>query len=389
MVASWGITDRRLVLASACGLTADILACPRWPVWSADAFAASDSSQLDRMIGEMIVMGFWGADPTSPGARAISSWLQDGIVGGVIFFEDNLRSPEAATNLIRTFREAAGESIPLLCLDQEGGLVARLRPERGFEPLPAARSVGTLSRRAAEALYGRTARELRRLGFNMNLGPVVDLALNPENPVIERLGRSFGIDPEVVVDHAKAFIDAHRHHRVLTVLKHFPGQGSAEADTHRSLANITKTWSREELRPFSELIEQGYADTVMVGHLIHADLTEPDRPASLSSRAVQGLLRTTLGYEGVVVSDDMQMGAVTQIFQPDDRIVFGIEAGVDLFIYANREHPDSQMPGRFHRVVKTAVESERIQRDRIQESVRRISTLKQSINLERQGSKNQ
>jgi beta-glucosidase-like glycosyl hydrolase len=152
MVVAWGTADRRLVLASAFGLTVDILACPRWSVWPADAFTASDSRQLDRMIGEMIVMGFWGADPTSTGARAISSWLQDGIVGGVIFFEDNLRSPEAATNLIHTFREAAGESIPLLCLDQEG-LVARLRPEHGFEPLPAARSVGTLSRRAAEALH--------------------------------------------------------------------------------------------------------------------------------------------------------------------------------------------------------------------------------------------
>jgi beta-N-acetylhexosaminidase len=118
----------------------------------------------------------------------------------------------------------------------------------------------------------------------------------------------------------------------------------------------------------------------MVGHLIHADLTEPDRPASLSPHAVQGLLRTTLGYDGVVVSDDMQMGALTKVFQPDERILFGIEAGVDLFIYSNRQHSDPQMPKRFHRVVQTAVESERIQRGHVQESARRISILKQWLN---------
>jgi beta-N-acetylhexosaminidase len=147
----------------------------------------------------MVVMGFSGDHPASPGAKAISTWLRDGLVGGVIFFEDNLGSPGAAIDLIHAFREAAGESIPLLCLDQEGGAVARLRPERGFEPLPAARSVGTLSRQATEALYDRAARELHRLGFNTNLGPVVDLASNLENPVIERLGRSFGADAELVV----------------------------------------------------------------------------------------------------------------------------------------------------------------------------------------------
>jgi beta-N-acetylhexosaminidase len=125
-------------------------------------------------------------------------------------------------DLIQAFRQAAGRSIPLLCLDQEGGAVARLRAERGFEPLPPERSVGTLSRRAADALYNRTARELHRLGFNANLGPVVDLAVNPDNPVIEELGRSFGANPEMVIEYAKAFIDAHRRNHILTSLSTSP-----------------------------------------------------------------------------------------------------------------------------------------------------------------------
>jgi beta-N-acetylhexosaminidase len=204
--------------------------------------------------------------------------------------------------------------------------------------------------------------------------------------VIGGLGRSFGTNPAMVIEYAKAFIDAHRRNNILTALKHFPGQGSAFVDTHRSLARITATWTRNELRPFSELIAVSYGDMVMAGHLVHADLTEPGRAASLSPRAVQGMLRTTLGYDGVVVADDMQMVAITRSFPPDEAILLGIEAGVDLFIFSNRQHPDPQMPGRFHRVAKAAIESERVQRARIDESVRRISKLKRSVGMERESS---
>jgi len=299
-------------MASTFWMAADIFARPRLSPRKVTTSAPLHTLSLDRMIGEMIVVGFWGSDPTSSGARTISSWLHDGLVGGVIFFEDNLRSPKAAIDLMQAFREAAGGLKPFLCVDQEGGAVARLRAERGFEPLPAARSVATLSCRAAEALYNRTARELNRLGFNLNLGPVVDLALNPDNPAIEGLGRSFGARPEIVIEYAKVFIEAHRRNHILTALKHFPGEGSANVDTHHSLARVTEIWSPRELRPFSELIADGGADMVMVGHVVHANITEPGRPASLSPRAVQGLLRTKLGYDGAIVSDDMQMGAARQ-----------------------------------------------------------------------------
>src|SRR5260221_12332695 len=147
MAVSENSIDRRLVLSAVFGLAASMVARPRSAFGRTETSTASDSTSLDQMIGEMIVMGFWGSDPTSPGARAISSWLRDGLVGGVIFFEDNLPSPHAATDFIEAFREAAGESTPFLCLDQEGGAVARLRPERGFERLPAAKLVGTLSHR--------------------------------------------------------------------------------------------------------------------------------------------------------------------------------------------------------------------------------------------------
>jgi beta-N-acetylhexosaminidase len=119
---------------------------------------------------------------------------------------------------------------------------------------------------------------------------------------------------------------------------------------------------------------------IMVAHLVHAELTEPGRPASLSPKAVQGLLRHQLNYQGLVVADGMQMGALRRFFTPDEAILLGIEAGVDLFIFTNREHPDAQMPQRFHRVVQAAIAGGRLTAARIGESHRRIAALERSLN---------
>jgi beta-N-acetylhexosaminidase len=337
---------------------------------------------LDGEIAQMLIMGFVGADTTSVGARAIATWLRSRLIGGVIFFEDNLPSPQQARSLTRLFRDAAAPSIPFLCVDQEGGAISRLRPERGFQPLPSAHSVSGRSPKEAERLYERTARELNRLGFNVNFGPVVDLALNRNNSVIEGLGRSYGKDPSAVIAYAKAFIRAHRRNHILTALKHFPGHGSTSTDSHRSLPVITGVWRKEELRPFAELARGGYADMIMAGHLVHDRLSGPGRPASLSAAAIQGLLRHALGYRGVVVTDDMQMGALAR-FGLDERILLGIEAGCDLFIYSNRLSPDRQMPWRFHRVISEAITRGRLTRARIERSAELIRHLKLCLGNER------
>lgn len=367
--------DRRNLLVTALGALGG--SCCPWQV-SAEPSNSSLVS-LDQMIGQMIVMGFKGAEANAPGAQALAGWLRNGLVGGVIFSDANLASPQDAERLTRFFRSAATPSVPFLCVDQEGGAVVRLRAERGFEPLPAAKVVATTSLQNAELFYERTAGELRRLGFNVNFGPVVDLALNSDNPIIEALGRSYGADPDTVVKYAKAFINAHRRNHILTTLKHFPGHGSASIDSHLSLPNVTGVWRRDELRPFAELTRGGFADMVMVGHLMHDQLTGPGRPASLSAAAIQGLLRERLGYAGVAVSDDMQMGALRHFFAPDECILLGVEAGIDLFIYNNRDHPDPQMPGRFHRVVEAAIDSGRLKRARIELSFRRLRSLKQRV----------
>jgi beta-N-acetylhexosaminidase len=375
MTRSCFLLDRRNLLVTTLGA----LSCIGTP-WPASAgVIRTDRVSLDQMIGQMIVMGFKGAEPTSPGATAIADWLRKGLIGGVIFFDVNIESPQEAMRFTRLFREAAAPIVPFLCIDQEGGAVVRLRPENGFAPLPSAQSIAETSVQNAEAVYERSASEIHHFGFNVNFGPVVDLAINTDNHIIEALGRSYGADPDVVIKYAKAFINAHRRNHVLTAIKHFPGHGSTSVDSHLALPDITGIWRRDELRPFAELARGGYADMVMVGHLVHAELTGAGRPATLSALAVQGLLRDKLGYAGVAISDDMQMGALRRFFSPDECILLGIEAGLDLFLYTNRDYPDPEMPGRFHRVVKAALDSGRLKPARIDASYRRIKRLKGSI----------
>ena len=315
-------------------------------------------------------MGFWGSEPNAPGAQSTIALLQSGTIGGVVFFEDNVVSPDSIRKLTRAFHEAAKPIPPFLCVDQEGGSVARLRPERGFQPLPAAKAMASTYPSMVVNYFDRTARELYILGFNVNFAPVVDLLLNMDNPVIARLDRSFGSNPSTVVKFARMFIESHRRHNVLTAIKHFPGHGSTAIDSHRALPDITDVWQPEELKPFAELISERMADMVMVGHLVHRDFTGEGLPATLSAKAIEGLLRGSLGYDGVVISDDMQMSALREHFDPDESIVL---------VFLNREHPDPEMPGRFSRVLRAAIDSRRITVQRIDESVRRILTLKQKL----------
>lgn len=371
---------RRDFLSSSLGLAGGILAGYSSRADPTATKVASNPT-LDEMIGRMVILGFWGSNPTAPGVQAVADWLKRGLIGGVIFFEDNLPSPSSAEQLTKLFRAAAKPATPFLCVDQEGGVVSRLRADRGFEPLPEALSITTTTPRNASLYYDRTANELHRLGFNANLGPVVDLNLNPKSRIIEGLGRSFGSDPATVVEFAKSFIESHHKNGIITAIKHFPGHGSTSLDSHQSLPDISDVWQKQELQPFAELIHAGMVDMVIVGHLVHRDLTGAGQPATLSSRAITGLLRGELGYSGVIVSDDMQMGAIRDRFSPEESIVLGVQAGIDLFIYSNREHADPKMPDRFVSVVRTAIKTGQLSSQRIEESDRRIRALKDKFHI--------
>ncbi len=280
----------------------------------------------------MLVAGFPGRAPApdDPIMRAI----RDEGLGGVILFARNIESPAQLRELTATLRQAAGERTLLIAIDQEGGAVARLNRDNGFPATPTAAKVG----RRNDPEYARQvgtaiAQNLAQAGINLNLAPVVDLNVNPANPSIGALGRSFSDDPDVVVAMAGELITGLHAGAVLTTLKHFPGLGSATGDTDREFVDITATWTETELEPFRRLISAGKADLVMVSNAFNGQL-DLRNPASLSAPTLN-LLRDDLGWDGVAITDDLMAGALTDNYSADEVLRRAIRAGNDLLLLAN------------------------------------------------------
>ena len=212
----------------------------------------------------------------------------------------------------------------------------------------------------------RAAQELAGLGFNVNFGPVVDLNLNPASPTIGRRGRSYAADPDMVILYARQFIAAHAEAGVLTVAKHFPGHGSARNDPHSEVVDISKTWQEDELLPYKNLIGGELLDMIMVGHLIAPEFSDPDNtPASLSRRAIEEGLRTRLGFDGLVITDDLNMAAIQKRYSTEQAAVMAVAAGADLLIVANKGRPDPMAADRIIDAIAEAVAEGRISAEQV------------------------
>jgi len=332
------------------------------------------------------MVGFRGT--TLDQAPAIAAALAAGELGAIILFDrdgitgaagKNIVSPEQLVALTSDLRTAAlagptGQEL-LIAVDQEGGVVARLNPSNGY---PATESQADLG--AAEDLDHTTdvailtAITLNGAGIDMNLAPVVDLDLNPDNPAIGALDRSFSADPDAVIAQAAAMIEAQGGAGVKCVIKHFPGEGSAAGNTDDGVVDVTATWTDVELEPFRALIAAGLPAGVMVGH-IRNDRLDPDHPASLSAPTVTGLLRDELGWDGVVVSDDLQAHAISQEYGADEAIALAIEAGVDLLLFANQQVYDADIVEHVIATIAGFVGSGRISEARLDQSVDRVEAL--------------
>ncbi len=255
-------------------------------------------------------------------------------------------------------------------------MVARLSPQWGFPATHSAKALGDrndpkFTRDVSRAL----AQTLSNAGVNLNLAPVVDLNVNPNNPVIGRFERSFSADPDIVTEQALSFIEGHHDAGVLTTLKHFPGHGSSTADSHKGFVDVTNLWSRTELEPFRNVIASGKADAVMTAHIFNSNL-DPDYPATLSKATITGLLREELGFDGVVITDDMQMGAIRDFYGFEAAVELTINAGADIVAVSNNLTYEDGLEGRTFAAIRDAVLAGRISRDRIDESFRRIMALK-------------
>ena len=255
---------------------------------------APADKRVDAMIGQMIMVGFLGDNERDPGVKAVRDQLAKGIVGGVVLYPENIGSPKELRTLTAFLRNAKSSMVPFIAVDQEGGKVQRLTGRNGHRYFPSAWSVGRNPSYAvgdsAEKLYASMAADEAQAGFNLNFGPVVDLNVNPANPVIGQRDRSFSADPNTVTALARAFILAHRNADIVTVAKHFPGHGSSRVDSHKALADVSESWREIELEPYRALAKDGLLDAVMLGHLYHPTFSDGAKlPASLSGRAVRAL----------------------------------------------------------------------------------------------------
>jgi beta-N-acetylhexosaminidase len=341
----------------------------------------ADGPGLEKQIGQMLMIGFPGTTADQPWPAHVARLIKHGKIGGVLLFERNVTSPRQLKRLTGAFKSASPHLLPLIAIDQEGGRVQRLNEKNGFQTTPSARELaGRNDPSAALESYRKMATQLARAGINVNFGPVVDLAVNPDNYVINRKARAYGANPQVVNRFAGLFVRAHRQAGLMTAAKHFPGHGSSAKDTHKDLADISASWRARELEPFAYMIRQARVDMVMVGHLVHKRLTgATGLPASLSPRAIQHHLRKKLGFSGLVVSDDMEMKAITRYFGFEDAVVRAVAAGTDILVISNAAHPDKAIAARAIKAISLAVLTGRIPRARIDGAYARIMAAKRRL----------
>jgi beta-N-acetylhexosaminidase len=316
-------------------------------------------------VGQLFMPTIPGATP-APGAAVIRRYH----LGGVIYFPENLRTPRQTAELSNGLQGAAMKSgVPLLIsTDEEQGPVSRLPYITRF---PANKSLASTAhpdddvRTAARV----TGEELRAVGINQDLAPDADVNVNPRNPVIGV--RSFGADPQKVAHFVGVAVDAYRATGVAATAKHFPGHGDTATDSHTGLPVIThsmKTWERLDAPPFKAAIAH-HVDAIMTAHIVVPGLDDSGDPATMSKAVLSGLLRDKLGYDGVVITDSLQMAGATMKYGAQEAAVRAVRAGADMLLMP----PDI---GRAYNAVLAAVRSGRIPQSRLDQAVTRIVRMK-------------
>ncbi|MEO1255441.1 MAG: glycoside hydrolase family 3 N-terminal domain-containing protein [Bacteroidota bacterium] len=355
-------------------------------IFAYTAYSKTDppADTIDVMIGQMIMIGIGDFDIVDE-SKSIFKEIKEGKVGGVVLYEKNIlfESPKAELALlVETLQKNA--TIPLfVSIDEEGGLVSRMKTRYGFPRNVSAQYLGDIDDLDSTRYYAaQTASLLNSFGINMNYAPVVDVNLNPKNPVIGKIKRSYSSDYTKVIVQAHEVIKEHDKNDVIPVLKHFPGHGSSRSDTHLGLTDVTETWQLEEMYPYRALIDSGIVKAVMTAHIVNKTLDATKNPATLSKKIVTDMLRDFLGFEGVIISDDMQMGAIDNEYGLREAIRLSIEAGVDMLMFANNVLDYNMVTAStVHAIIKDLLFEGIITRDRIYQSYSRIMKLKSEIGI--------
>ncbi|MCH5247510.1 MAG: glycoside hydrolase family 3 protein [Muribaculaceae bacterium] len=350
----------------------------------AKAVEKLERDSLERLAARMLIVGFKGDVITSD--NPVVSYLKDTKVGGIILFDidltgtrklgsRNITGREQLQQLTDSLRHIAGYPV-VITADQEGGLVQRLKPQYGYEAVPSAKTIGKIGNVDTTYYWGTVmAKQLKEAGINLNLAPEVDIHKD-DCPVIGKLDRSYSIDPDSVALHATVTIDAFHDNGVKVTLKHFPGHGSATADSHYGLTDVTNTWNESELIPFKTLIDLDKADAIMTAHIFNRNL-DPDYPATLSKKIITDLLRDQLNYDGVVITDDLYMQGIIDNYSIEEALTLAINAGADMIIVGNNITTgfEADRPAKLVKIIADAVESGDIDVARLQEANLRIDEL--------------
>jgi beta-N-acetylhexosaminidase len=318
-------------------------------------------------IGQLFMVGFLGTSVPPD----LAAFLKDYKPGGVILFSRNLESIEQIVQLTNDLQRCSTKSPLLISIDQEGGRVSRL--PKGFTIFPPCEIIGQChSGELAYAAAATIAKELRAVGINMNMAPVLDVNSNPDNPVIG--DRAFGSSADIVSEMGLITASGLQDSKVVACGKHFPGHGDTNADSHKELPVVEALRERleaVEFPPFRRAAAAGIA-SMMTAHVLYKTL-DAQFPATLSPAIITHLLREQMGYEGVVLTDDLEMHAIIDHYGPGDAAVRAFLAGCDMLLICKER--DREIAA--FEAVEKAVASGTIDMARLDQSVARIQRIKQ------------
>lgn len=331
-----------------------------------------DQMSIDEKIGQLIFAGISGTTITAETKSLIHNYH----VGGIILFANNLETPEQSLKLLNQIKaENSQNNVPIfLGVDQEGGRVERLP---NLHKLPSSQEIAAKDQKEISYDIGQLlAKQVASFGFNLNFAPVLDVNSNPNNPVIG--DRSFGDRAEIVSEFGIQTMKGLQSENIITVVKHFPGHGDTDVDSHLELPKVNK--NLEELHdlefiPFKAAIEEG-ADIVMTAHILLPQI-DPEYPSSMSKKVVTEILREQLEFDGVIITDDMTMQAITNHFEIGEAAVNAIKAGTDIILMAHNYDGLLSVV----QSLQVAVANGEITEERLNESVRRVIQLKQDYGL--------
>jgi beta-N-acetylhexosaminidase len=333
----------------------------------ADVEALLKKLTVDQKVGQLMMVGFGGL-VLDPKIEALVKGRQ---VGGICMFKRNISDPAQVARLNDALRALMAPAIPpFIAVDQEGGNVVRIAD--GVTVLPGNMALGaTRSSKLAFEAGKAQGEDLRRLGFNMNLAPVLDVNLNPRNPVIGI--RSFGDQAPLVSQMGSDFVRGQQEANIATVAKHFPGHGAVDADSHKGLPVLQETEVQvlEGLEPFSAAMKVGL-DGLMTAHIAVPKITGDDTPATLSHEILTNLLRRRLGFEGLVLTDELEMEAIADHYGVGKAAVLAVNAGADMVLVPWRQEKKLEV----YLALLEAAQSGALPAERLDEAVRRILSLK-------------